>query len=152
MKHLNEYIIQEVEQSKRMLSPMPWHEFFSKYKSEKIETHQDKINFSTYLNDDIVEEMEKGEFAKHPERYGTNPQTMWYVICGNFKDSWTGFNINAVKSSLGDANETHTIGNCEVQYYDECVFITLGVNFKVSHWTMIAPRQYFENELGLYIQ
>lgn len=138
MKSITQYIL-ESEQSKRMLNPIQWYQFIQLYNDKKvIPNNPDLINAYDYLNNDILtNKIFVNELNTHPERYNTNENTTWYVICGNYKVSWTGFNVQDFYASLNTPIASYSSSKYSIFIFDTCIFIKL-FNNNTEHWTAIC--------------
>lgn len=145
MKSIIQYIT-EAEQSKRMLNPIPWYEFIKLYKDKtNIPDNADNVNAEYYLNEGILNsKIFTAELNIHGDRYNTNDETCWYVICGNYKMSWTKFNVNEFFDSLGTPKEQYINKNWSIFIFDDCVFIKLEEN-NTAHWTAICSKDMLYN-------
>ena len=138
MKSIKQYIL-EAEQSKRMLNPIPWYQFIQLYNDKKIiPNNADLVNAYDYLNKDILSnKIFVNELNTHPERYNTDDNSTWYVICGNYKESWTGFNVQEFYDSLGTPISSYSSSKYSIYIFDNSIFIKLFKN-DTEHWTAIC--------------
>lgn len=138
MKTLTQYIL-ESEQSKRMLNPIPWYQFIQLYNDKKdIPDNPDLMNASDYLNNSILHnKIFVNELEIHPERYNTDDNTTWYVICGNYKESWTNFDPQSFFVSLGTPISSYSSSAYSIFIFDNVIFIKLFSN-DTEHWTAIC--------------